>query len=242
MMKITSISLLCLLFLIPIIPVFGQESSFDDQLVDSEKYSKLVNSDFILENKIKNAEKKIEDLEKINSELNKKIENLTSNINDLKDHGIKFGIDEEKLGQTIANNFLKNDKDWTNGDALVASSTIVAFFTLGSFLVIKFESDTRPNQLRILKTVFKIILVIQLIHILAMILIMMGSFTDLIYAGILVFTGYLLLLILVGVTKIVELENREKTKNVETTKSYDTSQEYFDEIRDKLRKQREEGE
>lgn len=210
-------------------PVFAQEYN------STEKINGLENQLEQLTVELKNTQNHNMDLETHIGELEDKIVNL-------EEHGIKFGIDEEKLGIVITDHFPKNEKDWTNGDALIASSTIIAFFTLGSFLVIKFESDKRPHQLKILRVVFKLILVIQLIHISAMILIMTGDFTGIIYAVMLAITGYLLLLILIGVTKIIELENREQTKTVETTKSYDVSKEYFDELREKLRKEREAGE
>lgn len=198
------------LFLITIIPVYAQEPSFDDRLVSSEEYTKLVTSDYILE-------QKINELQKTNLELNSKIDNLTSQIIDLKDNGIKFGIDEEKLGQAITNN-QKTDNGWTTGDVLVGSTTIFAFFTFSSFLVIRFESKFRDRLVNVTKDIMLATLGIQFFQILIILSIVGDRFDLQFYTIALISTLIFLIMIVINVSRIITAENKVDKRKEEGLK------------------------
>ena len=107
----------------------------------SDEYAKMVTGDHDLN-------QKIIDLQKNNLEFNQTINELRTQIAKLEDHGIKFSIDEEKLGRVISN----NDKTFSFGDVLIGSSTIVGFFGFSSLIIIKFQSNTKiKEKLRLLR-------------------------------------------------------------------------------------------
>ncbi len=77
-MKIIEISIL-LLSMMVFIPAFAQDSSFDNQLVSSEEYTKLVDRLYQLENDRDILITKTDSLENLNVELAKEIKNLREN-------------------------------------------------------------------------------------------------------------------------------------------------------------------
>lgn len=226
------------LFLITIFPVYAQEPSFDDRLVSSEEYTKLVTSDYILE-------QKITELQKTNSELKTEIENLASQITELKDHGIKFGIDEDKLSKIITNSILSNetDKGWTEGDILIGSTTIFAFFTFGSFITTKFESGRKAEQIKYMRFILFATFAVQIAHLYMIGVIVLNGFDPIVYIATLLLTIIALGLILETAMRIISAENREEEKKKEfQTDALIKAEDIFDTLRESKKKERESGE
>lgn len=134
------------------------------------------------------------------------------------------------------------DEGWTKGDILVASATIFVFFTFGSFLVVKFESENKNRQADILIDVFKLIFVIQIAHLSVIGMIVLNWFNLWYYFAVLVLTGYLLYLIMLGSSTIIALENKIKKRKQQLEESYSKVGDDFDQIREQRRLNREAGE
>lgn len=82
----------------------------------------------------------------------------------------------EKLVQTLAD---KQTSSWSRGDLIIASSTIVAFFSFGSFLIIRFKSTSRKQKLaNLLDGVIASTFLIQVLHLSVIVAIVNGTFKD----------------------------------------------------------------
>lgn len=140
------------------------------------------------------------------------VNNGTININVTSENTVSVPKQNlTELGNAIGK-ALPKESAWTEGDVLVASSTIFAFFTFGSFLVIKFESKRKKEEMKAMDLVLGSILSIQIIHLIVIIVIMLGFFNPLFYVGIMILTVIILLLILVAVRRIIDIENREPSR------------------------------
>lgn len=99
-----SLKIILILSMFSIIPAFAQSPSFDDQLVSSEEYAKLVTNEYELEQEVNDVEKRIDELEKTNLELVKELEKfrITDQANVLELLGILLAILGVILGGTSA--------------------------------------------------------------------------------------------------------------------------------------------
>jgi len=122
----------------------------------------------------------------------------------------------EKLIQVVI-----EKPSWTNGDIIITSGTIFAFFGFGSFLVLKFESTKWEKQLDWMVVLLIFIGAVQALHLSVIISIMIGWFHDYIYAIILGATVGFLAIILFAVYKIAYYENKYSNKKSDTTKEVD---------------------
>ena len=128
----------------------------------------------------------------------------------------------------------KQEPRWTEGDILISSSTIMAFFAFGSWFVIRFENKWRREELvTLMQLVLALIGGIQIFHLLAILKIMDGTFTSGFYSQIILSTIVLLALILVIVGKMTEIENRGEGRKEELVN------ESVAKLRDKLENERE---
>lgn len=110
----------------------------------------------------------------------------------------------------------KQEPKWTEGDVLISSSTIMAFFAFGSWFVIRFENKWhRAELVKLMQVVLALIGGIQIFHLLAILKIMDGTFDNAFYSKIIIATIALLVLILGIVGKMTEMENRGEGRKEE---------------------------
>lgn len=132
----------------------------------------------------------------------------------------------ERENDTALENILqklaqKEEPKWREGDILVASSTIFAFFAFTSFLVIRFESKKRNIQVELMQLVLGFIGGIQISHLAVIIVIMRNRFDQQFYSDIIFLTIFLLILILLAVRKIIILENEGVSRTTSTVEMVD---------------------
>jgi len=114
----------------------------------------------------------------------------------------------EEILQTI-----QNEPSWSEGDIIVASSTIFAFFTFGSFLIIRFQGKSKNEQLEDMKTVLITVAGIQVIHVVVILAIVLGVFSVNSFALVLIATIMLILIILRLIIRILNFANNEEERN-----------------------------
>lgn len=99
---------------------------------------------------------------------------------------------------------------YSQGDVLIASSTIIAFFGFGSFLVIRFE-NRRPKDLKLMikqmNGILLSVFLVQVLHIIILISVIIGLFSPVLYFAVLMYTVSLLYIIFVSVRTILRTEN-----------------------------------
>ena len=160
--------------------------------------------------KIQELENQLDNLQNLNIELNNQMEELENKISNLEEQGIKFGIDEEKLGKAIQ----ENEPRWREGDVLLASSTIVGFLGLGSFLALRLYGNRRERtqQVALFNSIFISVFAIIAIHLLVILDIIDERFSnipfDLVYFSTIIFVG----MIIFCMAGIVNLQHRAMTR------------------------------
>lgn len=151
-------------------------------------------------------------------DLDTHIRELENKITLLEDHGIKFGIDENKLGKAIADN-QNPETRWTEGDLIISSTTIFAFFGFGSFLAIRFRQKFQQEQVKLAKKALLNILSIQVLHLYVIMIILIGIFNYIHYLVIIIGTAYFLIRLVKNVMNIIRFENDEQTYTTRGTKT-----------------------
>jgi len=113
----------------------------------------------------------------------------------------------------------KEEKQWRQGDILIASATILAFFGFASFLTAQFKgkNQDRPNFLNYIDRVLISIFVIQILQLITIFIVVIGVFDWSIYLIIIVVTGISLLSILINSRKIISVQNSGEIKRIEGT-------------------------
>lgn len=101
---------------------------------------------------------------------------------------------------------------WTQGDIIISSGTIFAFFAFGSFLVLRFESTKVDVQLKWMIVLLLFIGGVQALHLSVIISIMLQFFNPTSYAGVIGTTIGFLSVILFSVYKIAWYENKFKDR------------------------------
>lgn len=114
----------------------------------------------------------------------------------------------EKLIQTIAD---KPEAQWHQGDIIIASSTIVAFFGFGSFLIIRFKSVKKDNLSYYLDIIMICTWTIQALHISVIGRIILNLFDTNTYDLILLTTIGLLGVMAWYIRRIIRAENNLDT-------------------------------
>lgn len=173
-------------------PIFAQEYN------STEKINEL-------ENQLGQLTIELRDTQSHNMDLETHIGELENKIINLEDHGINFGINETKLGESLGDTI--NQQEWTEGDVLVGSTTIFAFFTFSSLLVIRFQSTFRKQLVEITKDILLATGAIQFLQIMVIGSIVWDIFDEESYTAILFATMIMLIIILVNTYRIIKTEN-----------------------------------
>lgn len=133
----------------------------------------------------------------------------------LQELGKRQQVQDERFNQFI-DEFNKKEliipslePQWNQGDVLVASATIFAFFGFGSFIVIRFESKSKPILVGITKDVLFSVGGIQFLHLFMIGVIILGVFEPIMYIVVLAGTVFLLISILKLIYRIILIENRD---------------------------------
>jgi|CXWL01.1.fsa_nt_gi septal ring factor EnvC (AmiA/AmiB activator) len=156
----------------------------------------------------------------LNTSLNNNLDQISSLENQINE--LKTRLNEvekqkqldEKFNQLITEFNKKQfiDGGWTQGEVLIGSATIFAFFGFSSFLVIRFESRRKDELVRSTLIILLCIWAIQILQLLVIVLIMREEFSADIYTKIIIVTGGLLSIVLYNVSLIVKLENRDRDR------------------------------
>ena len=91
----------------------------------------------------------------------------------------------EQITQSIAN---KEEKPWNQGDVLISSATIVGFFSIGSFIAIRFRQDPKYKSFSLLASLIVMNAIIISFHLSFMLSIVYDKFNPEIYFRVVVFT------------------------------------------------------
>ncbi|MHB8601943.1 MAG: hypothetical protein ACYC6W_09305 [Nitrosotalea sp.] len=126
-----------------------------------------------------------------------------------------------EIEKLIRNMMEKPDEQWHQGDIIITSGTIFAFFGFGSFLVLRFDSTKWEEQLKWMVVLLIFIGAVQTLHLSVIISIMLGGFKNYIYIIILGTTIGFLFVILFAVYKIAYYENKYSSKKSDTVKEVD---------------------
>lgn len=145
------------------------------------------------------------------------IDNKTFLINITSINPIEIQQDNSEISQ-ILQEMISNKNEIAKGDIIIASSTIFAFFTFGSFIVTKFQSKHIDEELGLMDIVLGSSLSIQIVHLFAIWSIVSG-YVEVNYPNVILVTIIFLVIIFFAVRKLFRLENREKSKT-ESTGSY----------------------
>ncbi|QLH11016.1 hypothetical protein [Nitrosarchaeum sp. AC2] len=122
-----------------------------------------------------------------------------------------------------------NHVSWNEGDVLIASTTIVAFLGFGSFISLKFETDSKYAQLIWLRVILGSIGVIIFIHIHVIIFIIQNNFDTSLYTNWLYLTIIFIILILISINEIVRLESKGRATKSTFSLIRDTVQKNIEE-------------
>jgi|SRR6185312_13727442 len=127
--------------------------------------------------------------------------------------------DNKDILQAIKN-LDKGNNSWTQGDIIITSGTIFAFFAFSSFLGVRFESKMKKELVSLTEFILGLTGGIQILHLFVIITIMYGAFTPTLYSFIISATVIILVLILVIVRQIVIFENMEEEKEAISEQSF----------------------
>jgi uncharacterized membrane protein YqjE len=136
-------------------------------------------------------------------------------------------VDTQKIEQLIQQLEQKNHTDWTQGDVIIASSTITAFFGFGSFLVIRFENrrkDAIKSMMKQMNAILISVFLVQFLHIIVIISVMMNFFNQPFYSTVLIYTIGLLFIIFVAIRKVLEKENEIYEKTGKATSKFKSAE------------------
>lgn len=103
----------------------------------------------------------------------------------------------------------REKKTWRDGDVIIASATILAFFGFASFLTVQFRGKNRDRVyfLKYVDTVLISIFAIQFLQLITISFIATGIFDGLTYIILIILTIFALLIILITSRKIIHLQN-----------------------------------
>lgn len=172
------------------------------------------------------------------------IDNKTFVFNITSVNPIEIQQDNSEISQ-ILQEFVSNKDGFSKGDMIIASSTIFAFFTFGSFIITKFQSKHIDEELGLMDIVLGSNLSIQIIHLFAIWSIVSG-YIETNYPNIVIMTAIFLIVIFFAVRQLFRLENREKSTSKSTSSYLDfiieravkdnTTQEAYFDLRRKYNK------
>lgn len=113
---------------------------------------------------------------------------------------------------------LTNKPDLTSGDIIISSSTIVAFFSFGSFLVLRFEGQNKNEKYDEMKVVLVSVAVIQIMHLIIIGNVVINNpFSQSLYLLVIFLTVIFIVRILVSILRIHDLtKNEEEKKDIKT--------------------------
>jgi hypothetical protein len=137
-----------------------------------------------------------------------KLEQLLKNLNGENQqnlHDIISDLNKENVNEI--RDVFNNQKDWSEGDLIIASSTIFAFFTFGSLLTIRYEAKA-PEKTKLLDGISASIILIQVMHLFAILMIIFNAFSPILYAYIVGLTIIFLIIITTAIRKFFLLSNR----------------------------------
>ncbi len=175
---------------------------------------------------------------------------IQENITKLKEILTTLNEENQVKLETILS---KDHKDWNEGDIIIASSTIFAFFTFGSILTIKYENPHIDEENKLMDGILLSIMTIQCVHLLAILIIIFGWFSPLLYANIIIITVIFLGIIVSAIRTVFSLGTRDMERTEIAKKSFDyilsqlgggvdLEKKYFDLRREFDRVKRETGE
>ncbi len=133
--------------------------------------------------------------------------NNESKIEDKKDQILNYEKSElDKLFKIMRE---KEEKEWREGDVLIASATTLAFFGFASFLTVQFRGkhQYRSNFLNYINIILCSIFIIQILQLFTICIIVIDKFDGWIYSIIIIITGCSLFVILINSRKIIFLQN-----------------------------------
>lgn len=100
------------------------------------------------------------------------------------------------------------EQSWKQGDVLISSATIFAFFAFGSFVTIRFQSRYKEDLVKLVGYTFIFILIIEIIQIYIITSIVKNQFNSSIYEALMYSTLTLFGLMLLFIHEIIAVENR----------------------------------
>ncbi|WP_299291247.1 hypothetical protein [Nitrosopumilus sp.] len=109
----------------------------------------------------------------------------------------------------------------SKGDMIIASATIFAFFTFGSFIVTKFQSSHIEEELGLMDIILGSTLTIQIIHLFA-IWSIVSEIVEANYPNIILVTIIFLVVIFLAIRKLFRLENRDRDKSKSASQYFDS--------------------
>lgn len=121
----------------------------------------------------------------------------------------------DKLFKVMREN---EERQWRQGDVLVASATILAFFGFASLLTVQFRGKNplvRRNFLNYIDTLLISIFAIQILQLITIYIIVMGFFNREGYLIIIILMIGFLFTILRNIRKIISLQNSKEIKRTE---------------------------
>lgn len=158
----------------------------------------------------------------------------------------KFNQLLHELNQKKFDVEIKEDPRWKEGDVLVASATIFAFFTFGPLVIQKYEASSKDKFLKINNNLIYLIVVGQTLQLYVMLSIVVGVFSVIIYGFIMTITLAILASIGMLIRDQIILTNRSKAQIANLESSFQQANVDFDidfdRIREKRRSERESGE
>lgn len=103
-----------------------------------------------------------------------------------------------------------DEEPWNEGDVIVASSTIVAFFGFSALFTMRFKTTQTPTLVNLLKGNLMAIFGIQILHLIVIIFIMMDEFSEEFYTFIIIVTILLLIILVAIYRELLHLEYSAK--------------------------------
>lgn len=149
----------------------------------------------------------------INVETSPKIEKLLEEIvqsQKLQDERFNQLVTELKSELKPQEITFPDEKPWREGDIIIASATIVAFFGFSALFTMRFKTTRTSTLVNLLKGNLVAIFGIQIVHLAVIIVIMAGEFSEEFYIYMIIVT-ILLLIILVAIYRgLLHLEYSAK--------------------------------
>lgn len=164
--------------------------------------------------------------------------NLTENILPDIDNKNMENYEKSELDKLFEVMRKNEETSWRQGDVLIASTTILAFFGFASFLTAQFRGKNPQDRTDFLKNINKVlfsIFIIQILQLVTISLIIMNVFHWSYYLIIIFGTGLSLFGIWKNTKKIISLQNSGDVKRIEGTDMVKQAEEKYKMLR-KIRK------